>query len=847
MSVNQTLKDNLKLNDICHIKKIKFILANATGLFTQLFCDFQEHICSDSNGEQPITGAINDITIDGILTVVNGATHSLEEGDTVKISEKIYKVKVLNRTQIKLEKYHEDTLKIGGDYEQVKIPFEIKFKSLRECITLNEDSSDNCSKYIDDIDVSDKHQIMHQLFNNITADKTKNTETFDELFKKLENQFNKTKGCLIAPICSVIGGIAAQEVLKAASSKFIPFKQFYYFDCTDCYYGSNGEEKEYLNSRYFDMVKIFGGENFEKIKNFKIFLVGSGAIGCENIKNFVMSGLCSAGKLSVTDMDSIEASNLNRQFLFRTEDISKMKSDCAVKHACTLNEDYTAPVEINSDISDKKIDHAASTIADNNHGTNYIHSHNNLISKSLVSYTLAVNVESENTFSDNFLKDHDLIANALDNVEARAYMDKRCIQMRRPLIDAGTLGTKGHVQVVIPFMSETYSSSVDPQDKSIPLCTIKSFPYSIEHTIEWAMGEFRTQFNERVINVKEYLNSKDPALEEEYETTPLCVEGCFRISLALFVNYFSTSISKLLSSFGPDHVDSEGNLFWSPPKKIPNTVPFNINDKLHITFLISSANLYAECYGIRKIKIEELYAYLENILSMQEPEIISFGDEKVDLSVLNVLEFDKDTWHVDFIYSAANLRARNYAIKEQSKHYIKGIAGRIIPAIATTTAVVSGLSTLEILKYIFTSNVNSSGKDKSADKNIENNESTFYKNSYLDLAIPFLASTDLVRPKSYQFVSKDIKINFNTWTRIEFKNDSLSEVIKSIEEFLKIEVSMISIGSRVIFWNLSKKYEVNLNKKISDLCNKKNGQKLVYIEVLPEDDYEMMDISINFD
>lgn len=805
ISVNQTIEDNLRLNDACHDKKIKFIIANASGLFTQIFCDFQEHVVNDMNGEQPFNGSINDITVDGILTLISGTSHSLEEGDTIKIKENIYKVSVLSRNQLKLHNYTAESLKFGGDFEQVKIPFTLQFKSLRESLE---------SPEIMDFDYSDKCQAIHDLFTKGKA---------DEKYKDLETQFHQTKGCLISPICSVVGGIAAQEVIKAASSKFVPFKQFYYFESTDAYIGSNGEEKDYLNSRYFDLVKIFGGVGFEKIKHMKIFLVGSGAIGCENIKNFVMCGLCANGRLSVTDMDSIEPSNLNRQFLFRTEDIQKMKSDAAVKHALVLNEDF-ANEPNNHTVKDLAEEIKSIQIAGN-----------------LVSYTIAVNSESEITFSDKFIKEQDLIANALDNVEARAYMDRRCVQLRKPLIDAGTLGTKGHVQVVIPFVSETYSSSEDPQDKSIPLCTIKSFPYTIEHTIEWAMGEFRTQFNERVNNVKEYLANKDPALEEEFESTPRSVESCLRFSLALFVNYFSTSITKLLSSFGPDHVDKDGNLFWAPPKKIPIPVAFNINDKIHISFLLSCANLYAECFGIRKIVPDELYAYLENVLSITEPTRITFDDQPVDFSVLNPLEFDKDSWHVDFIYAAANLRARNYSIKEQSKHYIKGIAGRIIPAIATTTAVVSGLSTLEILKYA-TRRDDRLNESSTAELCKLNS-----KNSYLDLAIPFLASTDLVQPKSFYFNSKNKKVKFTAWSRIEFKDGKLSSVIEEVESRTGIEVSMVSSNSRVIFWNLSNKYDGNLSKTISELCNKKPGQILVYLDVLPEEDGDMMDLAILFD
>lgn len=51
--------------------------------------------------------------------------------------------------------------------------------------------------------------------------------------------------------------------------------------------------------------------------------MGAGAIGCELMKNFAMVGLAAGeGEIIVTDMDTIEKSNLNRQFLFRPSDVT---------------------------------------------------------------------------------------------------------------------------------------------------------------------------------------------------------------------------------------------------------------------------------------------------------------------------------------------------------------------------------------------------------------------------------------------------------------------------------------------------------------------------------------------
>ena len=70
-------------------------------------------------------------------------------------------------------------------------------------------------------------------------------------------------------------------------------------------------------------------------------------------------------------------------------------------------------------------------------------------------------LQTESKFNDAFFNSLDLVVNALDNVTARVaklsllsliieqvYMDNRCVTNQKPLLESGTLGTKGHVQVV---------------------------------------------------------------------------------------------------------------------------------------------------------------------------------------------------------------------------------------------------------------------------------------------------------------------------------------------------------------------------------------------------------------
>ena len=74
------------------------------------------------------------------------------------------------------------------------------------------------------------------------------------------------------------------------------------------------------------------------------------------------------------------------------------------------------------------------------------------------------------------------------------------------------------------------------------------------------------------------------------------------------------------------------------------------------------------------------------------------------VSKLYFQEFEKDddtNWHIAFVTAAANLRSTNYRILTSSFSKTKGIAGRIVPAVATTTSIVAGLISMEILKYCY--------------------------------------------------------------------------------------------------------------------------------------------------
>jgi molybdopterin/thiamine biosynthesis adenylyltransferase len=70
---------------------------------------------------------------------------------------------------------------------------------------------------------------------------------------------------------------------------------------------------------------------------------------------------------------------------------------------------------------------------------------NKKLEKHIIAKLDRVHEDTENIYSDQFFSQIDAVTNALDNVKARKYIDKRCIKNLVPLLDSGTLGPKGHV------------------------------------------------------------------------------------------------------------------------------------------------------------------------------------------------------------------------------------------------------------------------------------------------------------------------------------------------------------------------------------------------------------------
>jgi molybdopterin/thiamine biosynthesis adenylyltransferase len=150
----------------------------------------------------------------------------------------------------------------------------------------------------------------------------------------------RVAACSLQPLCAFIGGTVAQEAIKH-TGRFTPLNQWFHFDCVDALPDAlplpaadvDVTRLSPTEERYSDVVRIVGRSTLSKLQCAKTFMVGCGALGCEFLKNFAMLGVaCDAegrGRVTVTDGDRIEVSNLNRQFLFREQHVGTPKSTTA--------------------------------------------------------------------------------------------------------------------------------------------------------------------------------------------------------------------------------------------------------------------------------------------------------------------------------------------------------------------------------------------------------------------------------------------------------------------------------------------------------------------------------------
>ncbi|EKV15800.1 Ubiquitin-like activating enzyme (UbaB), putative [Penicillium digitatum] len=400
------------------------------------------------------------------------------------------------------------------------------------------------------------------------------------------------------------------------------------------------------------LKRSLGVDLTRSLKESRVLLVGAGGIGCELLKNLVLTGF---GEIHIIDLDTIDLSNLNRQFLFRHEHIKKSKALIAKEVAQKFR-------------SDTKLEAYHANVMDAQFNISWFGSFN-------------------------------VVFNALDNIAARRHVNKMCLAANVPLIESGTTGFNGQVQVIQKSQTECYDCTPKETPKSFPVCTLRTNPTQPIHCIVWAKSYLLPELfgdsedeapevdvSENADNANEIAELRKEALELKELRKSLGTEEAFQ---KIFDKVFRRDIIRLQSMEDmwkerepPELLDFAQ--LQEESALIASTI--STHDQVVWT-LAENLSVFRDSLNRLTHRLKQLQ---EKCLPGQDSPILTFDKDDVDT--------------LDFVTATANLRAAIFHLELKSKFDVKQMAGNIIPAIATTNAMTAGLCVLQSLK-VFQNNL----------------------------------------------------------------------------------------------------------------------------------------------
>ncbi|XP_017464924.1 PREDICTED: SUMO-activating enzyme subunit 2 [Rhagoletis zephyria] len=406
---------------------------------------------------------------------------------------------------------------------------------------------------------------------------------------------------------------------------------------------------------------VFANTLQEKIRKSKILVVGAGGIGCEILKNLVLSGF---PDIEIIDLDTIDLSNLNRQFLFHREHVGKSKAQVARESALQFNPDV-------------KIQAYHDSIMATDYGV-------------------------------NFFKKFDIVLNALDNRAARNHVNRMCLHAEVPLIESGTAGYNGQVELIKKGLTQCYECTPKAKQKTFPGCTIRNTPSEPIHCIVWAKHLFNQLFGESVEDEDISPDMADPEGntagdgEQEVKMDDNIPENesgnIVRVNTRQWAKEADYDAATLFNKFFYDDIKyllSMSNL-WKE-RKAPTPLKWD-------SVLVKKDNAEND---ISADAPKDTTQHYHKVWSLAECSTV-FADciKKLKTSYLKLndgeaLVWDKDDQPaMDFVAACANIRAYIFEIGRKSRFEIKSMAGNIIPAIATTNAITAGVVVLQAFKVL---------------------------------------------------------------------------------------------------------------------------------------------------
>ena len=347
--------------------------------------------------------------------------------------------------------------------------------------------------------------------------------------------------------------------------------------------------------------------------------MGAGGIGCELLKNLVLTGF---NEIHIIDLDTIDLSNLNRQFLFGHEHIKRAKAIVAKESASAFNPRVTIEAH-HANIKDPQ-------------------------------------------FGLKWFQGFDLVFNALDNLEARRHVNKMCLAADVPLVESGTTGFNGQVQVIKKGISECYDCNPKETPKTFPVCTIRSTPSQPIHCIVWAKSYlFSELFGISEDESPELDNTEDSENAKEIEKLREEAQALKRIRESMGSEYFPRKVFEKVFVQDIDRLRSMEDMWKNREKPTLLDIEELAKDAMGTGEAIAEQDQVvwspAENFAVFSLSLKRLSDRLE--------ELRANADIGNSAPVLSFDKDDRDT--MDFVASAANLRSIVFNIEPKSEFSIK--------------------------------------------------------------------------------------------------------------------------------------------------------------------------------
>jgi ubiquitin-like 1-activating enzyme E1 B len=301
----------------------------------------------------------------------------------------------------------------------------------------------------------------------------------------------------------------------------------------------------------------------------------------------------------------------------------------------------------------------------------------------------------EARFGVDFFRQFSLVMNALDNIDARRHVNRLCLAARVPLIESGTAGFLGQAQVIIGGRTECYECRAKAAPKTFAVCTIRSTPSKPVHCVVWAKDIFGELFGPAVQtgdgggggggDEDEFAGEPDACLADALiaaDAERLEREGREHgASRLLFYKQFHHDIFRRMRV-----ADIAGKQPWKE-RSLPR--PLTFDAALALTGAPAAAAGESERRADQRVPSVAACA----------AAFVAAADRLAARA--QRVAFDKDDDDaMAFVSAAANLRSYVFDIPLLSDFQIKSIAGNIVPAIATTNAVIAGFIVIEALKVL---------------------------------------------------------------------------------------------------------------------------------------------------